>query len=409
MNLAAVRAHALSSPIDPPQEREFHGGVRRLLKRDAVVVELETADGLVGVAPAGASSSAMREFFEGASQAAFADLLAGEVADAVTGEVAGVADLHDAVAALDLPEPLCSQAVAAIDVAYHDLRGKRAGAPVADLLAEANGAADPDRRLPLYASAGMYMPPEGHAEQAAALRERGFSGYKYRPGTGPESDRRTVELVADAAGEMDVMLDAHLWWKLEDAYTEAERDRIVDAAAERGARWLEEPVAPDDRAGYDALRGRGVPLAGGESEATPADLVSLADHVDVLQGDTRHHRGYTGCWRAVERCVGSETEFVPHHFGTLLGLVANAHLVAAGPDCRLLEYPVFEGDPLVDAGAVAGMYPHPLAFEILATDLAVDDGVFHLPEGPGLGVDLDRSALEAYPFREGPWTEFEYR
>lgn len=68
MDIAEVRSFALSSPIDPHQDRPFHGGTRRLLKRDVVLVVLETADGQQGFATAGASSSAMREYFEGNSQ-----------------------------------------------------------------------------------------------------------------------------------------------------------------------------------------------------------------------------------------------------------------------------------------------------------------------------------------------------
>ena len=126
MKLADVTAHALSSPIEPVQERPFAGGVRRLHKRDVVVVLLETADGLRGVAPAGASSSAMREFFEDASQATFAAAINEHVAPALSGaEVETAADIPDLLAASELPDRIQSEAAAALDVAYHDLRGRR--------------------------------------------------------------------------------------------------------------------------------------------------------------------------------------------------------------------------------------------------------------------------------------------
>lgn len=62
MEIREISGHALSSPIDPPQERPFHGGIRQILKRDVVVVVVETADGARGFAPAGSSSSAMCEY-----------------------------------------------------------------------------------------------------------------------------------------------------------------------------------------------------------------------------------------------------------------------------------------------------------------------------------------------------------
>jgi L-alanine-DL-glutamate epimerase-like enolase superfamily enzyme len=123
--------------------------------------------------------------------------------------------------------------------------------------------------------------------------------------------------------------------------------------------------------------------------------------VRFLQGDVRHHRGFTGCWKAVEFCVGRDVTFVPHQFGTQLGLVANAHLTAAAPGAELLECPVFGTD-------TAGMYPFRLAEEILEDDLAIADGHLTVPDGPGLGVEIDTDVLDRYPHVEGPWTEFHY-
>jgi L-alanine-DL-glutamate epimerase-like enolase superfamily enzyme len=81
--------------------------------------------------------------------------------------------------------------------------------------------------------------------------------------------------------------------------------------------------------------------------------------------------------------------------------VANAHLTAAAPESELLEYPVFGDD-------TAGMYPFPLAEEILLEPLDIEDGVLTVPDGPGLGVEVDTDVLERYPHIDGPWTEFHY-
>ena len=404
MRISDVSAHTLSSPIDPPQERHFLGGTRRLLKRDVVLVIVETADGAVGYAPAGASSSAMREYFDDASHSDFAGLLEEEVAPHVLGEaIETAADLHALVEKADLPAFLESQAVAPLDVAFHDLLGKERGAPVYDLLADGG---DVTTELPLYASAGMYMEPEGYAGQAKAIQDRGFRGYKYRPGLGIEEDLRTLQLIREAVGpEMDVMIDAHTWWKLrEHSYSFEEVVDLVNRMAEYDPYWLEEPVEPAD---YDAYRRLAdaveVPLAGGESEETPDGLVALAETgaVSFLQGDVRHHRGFTGCWAAVQFCLGRDVTFVPHQFGTNLGQVANAHLTAAAPESELLEYPVFGDD-------TAGMYPFPLAEEILVEPLDIEDGTLTVPDGPGLGVEVNMDVLERYPHIEGPWTEFHY-
>lgn len=413
MQIRSIDGYALSSPIDPEQDRPFHGGVRTLKKRDVVLVVIETADGTRGVAPSGASSSAMREYFEDDSQASFADLIGGPVADRLEGErLTEPADVHGLLADVYLPDRLREQTIAALDVALYDIQGRELGAPAYELLAEGSDGIEeqPTIELPLYASAGMYMEPEGYVEQATLVEEAGFVGYKYRPGIGPDGDRRILEALDERTG-VDPMIDAHTWWKVEgDAYDGETIRSLVKHAADHGAYWVEEPVAPDDYDSYRALSDLGVPLAGGESEHSAAGLIALAETgaVSYLQGDVRHHGGFTGCWKAATYCAGRDVEYVPHNFGTWLGLIANAHLVAAAPDARLLEYPVFERDPALDVDGDPGMYPFDLAFDVIEGEVDLRDGHLRVPDGPGLGVDVDLSVIEKYPFVEGPWTTFEY-
>jgi len=128
MRLVSVSAHNLSSPITPPQDRRYAGGVRRLLKRDVVLVVVETRDGAIGVAPGGASSSAMREYFEGTSHSDFASVLEERVAPAVTGDPIDDPDeIRERVKQIGLPTMLESQAISVLDIAYHDVLGKRQG------------------------------------------------------------------------------------------------------------------------------------------------------------------------------------------------------------------------------------------------------------------------------------------
>lgn len=406
MDIRSVRAYALSSPIEPNQDRQFHGGVRRLKKRDFVLVVCETVDGTRGIAPAGASSSAMREFFEGATKTDFAEVIETDAADAVTGvEIEEPADVHGLLADSTVPEALRGEVAGALDVALYDIRGKEVGAPVAELLAEG----EIDDELPLYASAGMYMEPEGYAEQAEILEDLGFFGYKYRPGIGPEGDRETIRLLEERLSDIEVMIDAHTWWKIEEDYDRETITALAQFAADHDAYWLEEPVAPDDYDGYRHLAAEtDVPLAGGESEENVQGLLDLADTgaVSFLQGDVRHHGGFTGCMEAIEHCAGTDVSFVPHNFGTWLGLVSNAHLVAGAPECELLEYPVFEDDPALDHPDDPGMYPFSLAFDVIEGSVEIADGHMTVPDAPGLGVEPNLDVLEEYPYTEGPWTEF---
>lgn len=410
MRLTKVAAHALSSPIEPPQDRSFHGGTRRLRKRDFVVVIVTLADGTRGIAPAGASSSAMREFFEGASQADFAATVRETVGPALEGaEIDRPQEVHEHLESVSVPDRIRTEAASALDVALWDAWGRKRGMSVATLLAEEYEVTATQGELPLYASAGMYMPPDGYVEQARAVSACDFSGYKYRPGIGPDGDRETVERLREAVPDLPLMLDCHTWWKGADPYPRETVSALVEQAAEADVTWVEEPVEPTDYDGYLHLAGRGVDLAGGESEPDSDGLLALADTgaIGYLQGDVRHHEGFTGCWRAIEACVDRPVTFVPHNFGTWLGLVANAHLISAAPEAELVEYPVFEDDPALAADPDPGMYPYPLAFEVINETPAIRDGTLTVPDGPGLGVTLNEAVLEEYPFKEGAWTTFE--
>ncbi|WP_137285836.1 mandelate racemase/muconate lactonizing enzyme family protein [Halorussus salinisoli] len=409
MKITNVTAHALSSPIRPAREHEFLGGTRKILKRDFVLVTVETADGEIGYAPAGASSSAMREYFDGATHRNFVEVIDDVIEPTLEDEVIDdVTAAHDLIDDINIPGFLRSQIISAIDIALHDIIGKRQNAPIYELLLEQSDVtADPDRTLPLYASGGMYMPPEGYAEEAAGLAEYGFEGYKYRPGLGPEEDLRTIRLIREEVGdEMEIMVDAHTWWKMGDkSYSPDQVRELTSKFQDYDVYWVEEPVEPEAHSAYQELReATGTPLAGGESEESPQGLKRLADTgaVDFLQGDVRHHRGFTGCGDVVEHCEGADVTFVPHHFGTHLGLVANAHLVAAAPGSELLEYPVFE------TSRHPGMYPFPLAEDILESPFDVEGGELTVPDEPGLGVDVNLDVLTEYPYEEGAWTEFHY-
>jgi L-alanine-DL-glutamate epimerase-like enolase superfamily enzyme len=139
----------------------------------------------------------------------------------------------------------------AVEIALLDALGKARGVPVSELI----GGRVRDR-IRLYGSAGMYMPPEKYAEEAAAIADLGFRAYKMRPALGPEEDLRTVKLMREATGaSFDLMIDAHTWWRMGDkAYT---RD---GGAYRRAAIRIRNRVA---RRASSARRSRGVPAAEG--------------------------------------------------------------------------------------------------------------------------------------------------
>ena len=94
--------------------------------------------------------------------------------------------------------------------------------------------------------------------------------------------------------------------------------------------------------------------------------------------------------------------FAFHSWGTNLEVLAAAHLgVCWGEDVvEWLEFPCYSND------SRPGMYPFPAADEILKEPLVMEDGYLVLPDGPGLGIEVDESIVEKYPFIPGPWSYF---
>ena len=136
-------------------------------------------------------------------------------------------------------------------------------------------------RIRLYGSAGMYMPPEQYAEEAAAIAELGFRAYKMRPALGPEEDLRTVKLMREAtAATFDLMIDAHTWWRMGDSsYSRETVERLAEQLAEYEIAWLEEPMPPDDHEAYRKLKEANyVPLASGEHEPNELRYMDLIQH-----------------------------------------------------------------------------------------------------------------------------------
>ena len=145
-----------------------------------------------------------------------------------------------------------------VEIALLDILGKAKGLPVSELI----GGRVRDR-IRLYGSAGMYMPPEKYAEEAAAIAELGFRAYKMRPALGPEEDLRTVKLMREATGaSFDLMIDAHTWWRMGDKSYTRETGREAGRATGRVRDRL---AGRADAAG----RSRGLSQAEG-SELRPA-------------------------------------------------------------------------------------------------------------------------------------------
>src|ERR1041384_6374254 len=175
MLISSVRPYLLSYPFPEPIRLPFHGGERTILKRDAMFIRVETTDGLVGYAP-GPGSERVRQAIE--------QVVAPFLTDRVLADpdALRVQFLEGAGA-----DPHLAKIYSCVEIALYDVLGKALGVPVSELL----GGRARDR-IRLSRTAGMYMPPEAYAAEAAAIAGLGFRAYKMRPAMGPEKDLETV-------------------------------------------------------------------------------------------------------------------------------------------------------------------------------------------------------------------------
>jgi len=390
MRISSVRAFLLSYPFPEPLRLPFWGGERTIVKRDAMFVRVETANGLVGYAPAAASETAHETI-----QSVVAPFLEGRA----------LAD-PDALRVLFMAGPGADPEVAkvycAVEIALYDLAGKALGVPVSELL----GGRVRDH-IRLYGSAGMYMPPEGFAAEAVAIAQLGFRAYKMRPALGPEQDVEAVRLMRQATGpDFDLMVDAHSWWRMGDrSYSSTTVEQAARQMAAYHIAWLEEPLPPAAHADYAWLKEKDiVPLASGEHEPSEESYFHLMDSraVDYVQMDICCQGGYPTGRRLLAEIARQGLRFAFHSWGTALEVIAAAHLGICWPDTVVewLEYPCYS------APGRAGMYPFPLAAEILKQPLPVEAGDLLVSRAPGLGVEVDESVVDRYPWIPGPWSFF---
>ena len=390
MKILTVRSFLMSYPFAEPIQLPFHGGLRTILKRDAMLIRIDGESGLTGYAPGQGSEKAQR-----AIEARIAPFLEGKAlkdVDAPRAEFFALPGVD-----LELQKIYCS-----VEVALYDLLARERGVALSEVV----GGRVRDR-IKLYGSAGMYMSPERYAAEAAAIARMGFRAYKMRPAAGPEKDVESVRLMREAVGpEVGLMIDAHAWWRMGDRnYTRETVEQVAGEMAKYGITWLEEPLPPDDHAAYRGLREKGiVPLASGEHEPDEPRFLDLIRKqcVDYVQSDVCCQGGFAMGQRLFAEIQKAGLKFAFHSWGTALEVIAAAQIGICWPEAVVewLEYPVYS-TPERET-----MYEFPLAAGILKAPLEIDGSELVVPRSPGMGVDVDMSVVERYPWIPGPWSFF---
>ncbi len=344
--------------------------------QDAIIVRVRTDTGLEGIGEADSSPEVVQAIID----APFSHNIASGLRDILLGEnPLETGRLWDKMYRQTMyfgRSSVTISAMAAIDMALWDLKGKHFGEPIHRLL----GGKQHDR---IRAYASILFGPDGKATEKIGQqwRDVGYTAVKFGWEPMGQDERLDLELVRGAragVGEEGIVLvDAGCVWDRRTALSRAV------AFADYGIGWLEEPLLPDDVDGYRWLRDRSpVPIAAGEEECGRQAMRPLIDQqaLDVYQVDLSRN-GFTDALYIRQRVEEIGSRLCNHCYTSPLTVAASLHWLCTCRDAFLFE------DCVEDS---------PLRHQLTEQKVQADDGWISVPEGPGLGVTLDEDFVASH-------------
>ncbi|MDQ3913831.1 MAG: mandelate racemase/muconate lactonizing enzyme family protein [Actinomycetota bacterium] len=275
-----------------------------------------------------------------------------------------------------------------IEPAFWDIKGKLAGQPVCKLL----GGEPCEVRL--YASAGEVKDVPRRVEEAEARRAEGFRTIKIRVHEDFDRDRAQVEGVAAAVGDrMAIAVDANQAWRVTavadaPAWDLPRARRFAEVCAGSGVVWLEEPLPMDAYDDLATLTAESrVPVAGGELHTSGLpELKMMVERkcYSIMQPDAVFTGGIEQTMQVIALCREHGLAYTPHTWTNGIGFAVNLQVMAASGFAgeRELEYPL---DP-------PGWVPE-ARDSMLEEPFVHDHGTLRVPDRPGLGFEVSRTAL----------------
>ena len=279
-----------------------------------------------------------------------------------------------------------------IEPAFWDIKGKVAGKPVYELLG------GKPCRVKLYASTGELKKPEDRIVEAETRYAEGFRAIKLRVHDFDEAvDIRQVTETAKAVGhKMKIGVDANQGWRvtaIADApLWDLERaKRFVDACADAGVAWVEEPLPMDHYEDLSALTAYSrIPISGGElhSSGLP-ELKMMIERrcYHIFQPDATFAGGIAQTFEVAKLCRKHGLLYSPHTWTNGIGFAINLQLMAASDFAgeKELEYPLSPPGGVVEARD-----------GILEKPFLHDQGTLQVSTQAGLGFTINQRALRKY-------------
>ncbi len=376
LRITEIRAFPTSFPVDPKDSVTL--GIGRAVKRDAVIVKVETQGGVTGWGEAhhGRCPGAVAHLVN----TTLRQLVLGQNASDTTGVWKKVYDKQ--LASHGMGAGACL-ALSGIDMALWDIRGKALKVPLYRLL---GGEARP---IPAYAGGVSlgYQEPKALVEEARPHIQAGYKAVKLRIGDTVVRDIARIRAVRAAFGdELAILTDANT------GYDVADVRAVMPALDEFKVGWLEEPFPAHDYLSYRAAARYGrTPLAAGENHYTRFEFNRVIEDgaITILQPDLSKTGGITEALRIAALASSWKLPIHPHTSMTGINMAATIHFLAAIENGGFFEADISKNNLFRD--------------KLVSNPYRVDtDGNVAPLEAPGIGVEVDESFLKAHPVIEGP-------
>jgi D-galactarolactone cycloisomerase len=377
MKISAVRTHLLDYKMPTP----FESASMRFDRRSHILVEIVCDDGTTGwgecLGPARPNAAVVEAY---ASRLIGADPLETEKIWAT---------LYNALRDQG-QRGLTITALSGIDIALWDIKGKHFGVPVSTLL---GGRFRENVRA--YATGSFKRDGVDRVEDNAAETKRhaeaGFHAVKIKIGFNVEEDLRVIRAVRDAIGsDVRLMIDAN------HGYDAMEAVELGRRAAEYGIDWYEEPVVPEQLGAYRQVRAnQPIPVAGGETWHTRWGMREPIETraVDIVQPDLAGVGGFTEAKRVADLAALHGIRVVPHVWGTAVHIAAALQFMAAMIPSPVRVNPI---EPILEFDRTE----NPFRQAIVKTPIEHVGGVVAIPDGPGLGIEINRDALAEFRMKD---------
>jgi D-galactarolactone cycloisomerase len=277
------------------------------------------------------------------------------------------------------------EALAGVDIALWDVVGRALGQPVHRLLGGVGR-----REVDCYASSINWADAQTMQTQARDVVAMGFRTVKVKLGAPVGRAIEAAAAVREAVGP-GVALGVDANW----AYSLDEAVAVGQALQGLGYVFFEEPIVPEDLDGYAHLRRcLTVPLAAGESDYTVAHAAQLITPrlVGLIQPDVARAGGISETRDIATLAYAHHVGYAPHvGWSGAVCVAASLQLAAAMPAFRTFEC-MFVGNPLRDA----------LTTSPVGAPTQLVDGRLPVPQGPGLGVEIDWHRVDELRIDRGP-------